>query len=236
MYIISQFNDSFKVPPNKLEHILVSIIDSINSKYQNKMIEGKGIGVTLYDIVSMTAPTIAIGTGDVYYEVVFNLVIFSPFQGELIEGRVLRSLPSGIQVTLNFTDSVFIDQCYFPANSDFDEDEQLWYWNYDGTKLPLYINSTIRFKVHHVIMKKQESVKPVVVPQVSLMSNNLKQQKDEKGEKLSDEKKGIKKEETKMDEQTQQDLSQEENEEEKLPLRIYGRINESGLGLTTWWS
>ncbi|KAL7722233.1 DNA-directed RNA polymerase III subunit RPC8 [Entamoeba marina] len=156
MYIVTHLVDSFKIPPARLDHILQCVIGEINSKYQNKMIEGKGIGVMLYDIEKIHDGVIQIGTGDVYYDVAFNYVVFKPFQGEVIEGKVLRSLSSGIQVTLGFTDSVFIDQCYFPYGCDFDEEEQLWYWGYGESKLFMHVDAAIKFRVHHVAMKKRE--------------------------------------------------------------------------------
>ncbi|ELP90416.1 DNA-directed RNA polymerase III subunit RPC8, putative [Entamoeba invadens IP1] len=224
MYIVTQFTDSFKVIPEKLNHVIACLIDAINLKYQNKMIEGKGIGVTLYDIIKISDGVIVNGTGNVFYDITFNFVVFSPFVNELIQGKVLRSLATGIQVTLDFTDSIFIDQCYFPPNCDFDEDEQLWYWSYNGTKLYMYINTPIRFKVHHVVMKKQESIKPapaLTVQQIAKENEDKEKQKKEKKEER------VKKIEEKMEEEVEN--------EDKCPLKVYGRINESGLGLTSWW-
>lgn len=177
------------------------------------MIEQKGIGITLYDIVSIDKGVIAVGTGDVYYDVVFNMIVYNPFEGELIEGKVLKSLSTGIQVTLGFNDAVYIDQCYFPAGSDLfvdkhelgltvsDEEEQLWYWDYNGTKLYLYVGAPIRFKVHHVVMKTRESMKPLAEVEVKTEEN----------------------------EETANQIA------ETQPMFVYGRINESGLGLTSWW-
>lgn len=231
MYILSELTDTFEVEPSKLNFVLANLIDQINTKYQNKMIENKGIGVVLYDIVTMKNTHIEISTGNTHYLVTFRFVIFQPFVDEIIEGKVLRSLPTGIQVTLNFTDSVFIDQCYFPENSDFDEEEQLWYWNYNDVKFMLYIGATIRFKVHHVVMKKQQSIKPAVVPSVFYQEKIVEKQekKEENGEV---------KEEKELKEEKEDDKMIEENviEEDKSPLKVYGRINENGLGLTAWWN
>lgn len=229
MYILCELSDSFQIEPSKLNFVLANLIDQINTKYQNRMIENKGLGVVLYDIVSMTNTQIEIATGNAHYLVTFRFVVFQPFVDELIEGKVLRSLPTGIQVSLNFTDSVFIDQCYFPENSDFDEDEQLWYWNYNDVKFMLYIGATIRFKVHHVVMKKQQSIKPATVPSVFYQEkvvekkNEMKEENDENGEKKEDE-------EEKM---VEEDVIVEED---KLPMKVFGRINENGLGLTAWWN
>ena len=118
MYVVETISDNFKVAPSKLSHIMRTLIESIESKYQNKMIEGKGIGITLYSLVKIDQGEIMVGTGDVYYNVVFNFIVYQPFVGEVIEGKVLRSLSTGIQVTLGFTDEIYIDQCYFPANCD----------------------------------------------------------------------------------------------------------------------
>lgn len=94
---------------------VVAIEDNINAKYANKVIQKIGLCVCLYDLLWASEGLIGHGTGLVnvngmssflgcwkplltYSRVVveFRLVVFRPFKGEVMLGRIRNSTPIGI--------------------------------------------------------------------------------------------------------------------------------------------
>jgi DNA-directed RNA polymerase subunit E'/Rpb7 len=58
-------------------------------------------------------------------------VVFKPFKGEIITGKVRTSTVDGLYVSLGFFEDVFIPAADLQAPSTFVHKEGLWMWSYE---------------------------------------------------------------------------------------------------------
>lgn len=81
----------------------------------------------------------------------FRYVVFHPFIDEVLVGRIKACSHEGVTVSMEFFDDIIIPYEYLQQPSKFDEEEQLWVWEYEteeGTHdLFMDINEEIRFRV-----------------------------------------------------------------------------------------
>lgn len=83
-----------------------SIISAINAKYPQKVIMDLGLVISLYDILRVGSSLIHPADGGAHFEVVFRVVVFKPFCGEVVKGRVRNCTREGIEVSLEFFEKI----------------------------------------------------------------------------------------------------------------------------------
>lgn len=85
------------------------------------------------------------------FSVTFRFVVFRPFIDEILTGRIRSCNHEGVQVSMEFFDDIVIPHEYLQQPSKFDEEEQLWVWEYateQGTHdLFMDINEEVRFRI-----------------------------------------------------------------------------------------
>ncbi len=54
------------------------------------------------------------------------MVVFRPFVGEVLEGKLKKADKSGIYVSIGYFSDIFIPEHLLQEKSVFDEEEQLW--------------------------------------------------------------------------------------------------------------
>ncbi|KAL6054120.1 DNA-directed RNA polymerase III subunit RPC8 [Balamuthia mandrillaris] len=96
MFVLVLLSDTVKVPPHKFSYELDAIKTELNKKYGDKVIPKVGLGVTLYDVVKVGDGFIYPGDGSAHTKVTFRMVVFRPFRGEVIVGKLRHSTPDGI--------------------------------------------------------------------------------------------------------------------------------------------
>ena len=142
-----------------------AIKDVVNDKYSNRIVPNVGLCLCMWDLLSATEGLIGHGTGLVnvngklllflhselysYHVVEFRMVVFRPFRGEIIYGRIKSSDPEGIIIDLEFTSEVFIPYQNLPENSSFSNAEDVWVWNSDGAELFFDKGEPVLFRVEH---------------------------------------------------------------------------------------
>ena len=62
----------------------------------------------------------------------FRMVVFRPFVGEVLVGRLLSSNKEGLRVSLDFFGDVIIPNSLFPSPCSFNMHDGLWTWKYGG--------------------------------------------------------------------------------------------------------
>jgi DNA-directed RNA polymerase III subunit RPC8 len=152
----------------------------------------------------------------------FRLIVFRPFRGEIIEGKIISSSKEGIRVSLEFFDDILIPgpMSLFPG-SKFNNSEQLWVWfTEDGNELFFDNYGIVRFRVESeewqdalpdAPRKLSESgYAPQVAPTpwtiyVSIVAEGLKLGGCSEGEGIL------------------------------IVLGFQGSMQQAGLGLTDWW-
>lgn len=106
-----------------------------------------GLCISFYDLLEAGDPIVHAAEGCSHISVKFRLVVFRPFMGEIILGRVLSSDAQGIKLSLGFFDDVIIPVSLLPSPSDFDCLKSIWTWRYytDGEEsvFPIDIGATV---------------------------------------------------------------------------------------------
>lgn len=81
--------------------------DIINAKYANKVVHNTGLCIALYDIIKSGDGIVYQGAANV--NCTFRMIVFRPFKGEILTGRIASSTQHGIKVRMGgFFDDIFI--------------------------------------------------------------------------------------------------------------------------------
>lgn len=238
MFVLSQISDNVRLLPSELALPRADALTArLNMKYANKVLHNVGLCIRVFDIQSVSDAIVhSVQDGSSQTRVVFRLVVFRPFKGEVIVGKVTSSSQAtGIRISLDFFDDIRIPPSNLPEGSEFDPDEGVWVWKYDGNNFYIDKDELIRFKVESEIFhdlgvsnsilasfSNGDSVnKPGnnnnIKNNANASNNNIKQDDISKNNK---------------------DAMDSEGSSDKLisPYSIVGTIYESGLGLTSWWT
>ncbi|KAK1688386.1 RNA polymerase III subunit Rpc25 [Colletotrichum godetiae] len=148
MFILTKIADLVEIAPEDFrKKSKAAIEDNINAKYANKVIQKIGLCVCLYDLLWTSEGLIGHGTGLVNVNVEFRLIVFRPFKGEVMIGRIRSSTPAGINLRTDFFDDIFIPFDELPEGAEFNHSEQLWIWNIEDDRLFYDNHEMVRFQV-----------------------------------------------------------------------------------------
>ncbi|WWD21588.1 hypothetical protein CI109_106074 [Kwoniella shandongensis] len=216
MFVLVGVRDTVPVAPKTFDIApSITISDALNKKYANKLVPDKGLALSLFDILTAEDGKVTWGNGLMYYKVSFRLMLFAPFIGEVIVGKVLSTTKSYVRVSLGFFQDIYIVPSLLPPNSAYDPQQKSFFWvaaedqptmtqeQLMNTELDnrLYIDEgePIRFRVNSV---EWQDVRPT--PQNMLDEANAEE-------------------------------VPEKDPIEKAGYKILATIAESGLGVTGWW-
>ncbi|KAI7896204.1 RNA polymerase III subunit Rpc25-domain-containing protein [Mucor mucedo] len=148
MFILSEIEDTVKIVPNDFKkEDNGAITDVLNEKFANKVVQEVGLCICVHDILHTSEGFILYGDGCSYIKVTFRVVVFRPFVGEILTGKIKSCSPSGVRVSMGFFDDILIPGGALQPGSKFDPAEQVWVWNYEGEKMFMDIEESIRFRV-----------------------------------------------------------------------------------------
>ncbi|KAI9009546.1 RNA polymerase III subunit Rpc25-domain-containing protein [Gaertneriomyces semiglobifer] len=174
MFILSKLKDNVRVYPSDFYKPRIdAVTDELNKKYANKVLHNVGLCIRVWDILEVSDPIVHIVQDGSYQSTVtFRLVVFRPFKGEVLLGKILSNDPvTGVKVSVGFFDDIIIPPVFLQANSVFNEEEKVWVWQYDESAA-LYMDNEepIRFRVEseqfvdvgpvRVVDGQQETRKP----------------------------------------------------------------------------
>ncbi|KAI1107648.1 RNA polymerase III subunit Rpc25-domain-containing protein [Jackrogersella minutella] len=150
MFILTKIADLVQIKPGDFEKPSnIAIEDSINAKYSNRVIQKIGLCICMYDLLWASEGLIGHGTGMVNVNVEFRMIVFRPFKGETIFGRISHADEGGIQIRTDFFEDIYVDYKELPENTLYDRNEKAWTWAYDPDSDPMYYdkNEMVRFQV-----------------------------------------------------------------------------------------
>jgi DNA-directed RNA polymerase subunit E'/Rpb7 len=108
---------------------LVALHSEIDLKYPNRVLMDFGLAICRYgDCLKITNGSCVPGDGGSHHECWFKLVIFRPFVEEVCLGKIVKSTPEGIQVSLGFFQDIFIPAYWMLRPSHYDAKIGLWVW------------------------------------------------------------------------------------------------------------
>jgi len=154
MFVLSVIQDAVRLPPadfsiNQVESLKVAIA----AKYANKVVRNVGLCIMVYDLLEIGDGFIFPGDGAANFEIKFRLVVYLPFVGEVLIGKIKNSTEEGLWITMDFFDDIFIAQADMQPGTRFIQSEQTWAWKYtdkeDGSEADLFmdVGETLRFRV-----------------------------------------------------------------------------------------
>ncbi|GAA6059858.1 hypothetical protein JCM10212_007063 [Sporobolomyces blumeae] len=121
--------DTIKVEPRDFSKDPAQAIqEEIHRRYANKVIPGVGLCISLLDILECTEGAVLYGDGNFYYQTEFRLVMFRPYIGEAIVGKVKSQSPEGIVVSLGFFDDILVPPSLLPDQCAFDQSRRSFFW------------------------------------------------------------------------------------------------------------
>lgn len=87
--------------------------------------------MSLYDILDAKDPIVHPAEGFCHQQVTFRLVMFKPFVGEVLVGKLMESTEQGIKLSVKFFDDIYVPSYLFPKPSVFDHESATWIWKFD---------------------------------------------------------------------------------------------------------
>lgn len=254
MFFLLHIRDTIRVPSTSLKFVqndpLGCLRAEINAKYANKVLPNQGLVISLHSVLSHNAPQIFAGDGGVYIRASFRLVIFRPFEGEILVGKVKQSTKEGIMVSLGFFDHIRIPPECMPSPSRFDEEEGVWIWDYDGNDMFLDLEQFIRIRVQQVHFSAFNArANSTAEPSVKLSNGqeiiSVEQKAKDRGYLLTADPKDepaklqgdfMRANPNKLQIGEKSDIESSSMPSSYVPpLDIKASINSSGLGLLDWW-
>ncbi|CAK5267407.1 unnamed protein product [Mycena citricolor] len=105
-----------------------AIITELNKKYANRVLHDVGLCMCVFDLTEAGEGKVRYGDGYLWYKVVFRMVIFRPFQSEVLLAKVMSSDQNGIRLSLDFFDDIYVPVHYLPTPNAFDPNERAHFW------------------------------------------------------------------------------------------------------------
>jgi len=158
MFLLIEVEESVKVEPQYFgkDSECKAIGVELNKKYANHILPELGLGVTIFDVLSVGDGLVFPGEGRYYAKVNCRILVFSPSVGEIITGKIRKCLPEGIRISVgDFFGDVYIPAYRLQTPNNFKEEEECWVWKYEDDKgkefeLEMNVDDEIRFRVEKV--------------------------------------------------------------------------------------
>ena len=107
MYVKIRAVDVVRVPPERLGEDLASTVkELLKDRLEGRMDKKIGLFIAILDVVEIKEGRIIIGDGGVYYETVFDAIVFRPELQEIVEGEVVEIVDFGAFVEIGPLDGL----------------------------------------------------------------------------------------------------------------------------------
>jgi DNA-directed RNA polymerase III subunit RPC8 len=134
MFILTTVVDRIRVPAHMLSlPTLTALHNEIDLKYPNRVLMNFGLVICRYgECLKITNGACVPGDGGSHHECLFRLVVFRPFVEEVCVGKIVKSTPEGIQVSLGgFYHDIHIPAYWMLRPSRYNDKLGLWVWSPD---------------------------------------------------------------------------------------------------------
>lgn len=219
MFNLAVLRDTVRIQPEDFgKDLQTTLADALNRKYANKIVKDVGLCITLWDVLEKGDELFFSQEGAAFLKVKFRFVVFRPFVGEVLIGKVRSQSRTGIRVSMGFFDDLYVPTHFVREPSHFDPTSNQWYWvppTEDGEpeeKFFVEDGSEIRFKA------VSESFHDVPPPLPEKLAQKRKQS-------LAD-----------TDSRAQLDEGEADFNVAQSAYYLTCSIDEDGLGMMEWWS
>ncbi|CAM9360398.1 unnamed protein product [Ascophyllum nodosum] len=127
MFVLATIKDTVKVAPGKFSSNSLEVVTAqIEAKFADRVIVNVGLCVGLHSYESIGDPYVYPSDGSAHYKVRFRLLVFRPFVGEILRGRVSSCTKDGIKVSLEFFENAIVPKDLLQSPSSFVRGEWMW--------------------------------------------------------------------------------------------------------------
>ncbi len=107
MYVKIRAVDVVRVPPERLgDDLQVVVTEMLQEKLEGRLDKKLGMLIAILDIVDIKEGRILIGDAGVYYETVFDALVFRPTMQGIVEGEVVEIVEFGAFVEIGPLDGL----------------------------------------------------------------------------------------------------------------------------------
>ncbi len=107
MYAKVRAIDVVRVPPERLgDELRPTVKEVLQDNLEGRMDKKIGMVIAILDVVDMKEGRIIIGDSGVYYETVFDMLVFKPKMQEIVEGEVVEIVAFGAFVAIGPLDGL----------------------------------------------------------------------------------------------------------------------------------
>ena len=107
MYIKIQAVDVVRVPPERLgDDLQVVVKEMLQEKLEGRLDKKIGMFIAILNVVDIKEGRIMIGDAGVYYDTVFDALVFRPRMQEIVEGEVVEIVEFGAFVEIGPLDGL----------------------------------------------------------------------------------------------------------------------------------
>ncbi|KAF7309525.1 hypothetical protein MIND_00323300 [Mycena indigotica] len=110
----------------------LAIMTELNKKYANRVLHDVGLCICVFDLTEAGEGKVRYGDGFLWYKVVFRMLVFRPFQTEVLLAKVMSSDHNGVRLSLDFFDDIYVPIHYLPVPNAFDPNERAHFWHASG--------------------------------------------------------------------------------------------------------
>ena len=112
-----------------------------------------GLCITFYDFVSIEEPYVYPGEGSAIQLVKFRMIVFRPFVGEILTGKLVGSNREGLKISLEFFEDILIPAALLQSPCVFNPIDNLWTWKYQENDFVMDIGEQVSSEVQNVDLK-----------------------------------------------------------------------------------
>jgi DNA-directed RNA polymerase subunit E' len=107
MYYLATISDEVRIPPSRFNEKLEEVaFDSLRSTYEGVVIKGLGIIVAIVGVKVSPVGKIVPGDGASYHKAKFEVLVYAPVEGEVVEGEVVDVVDFGAFVRIGPIDGL----------------------------------------------------------------------------------------------------------------------------------
>mmetsp|Transcript_8831 Transcript_8831/g.23928 ORF Transcript_8831/g.23928 Transcript_8831/m.23928 type:complete len:218 (+) Transcript_8831:180-833(+) len=180
MFQLVDISDTCRVDPDLFNKPMKEAVsESISERYVDKVIDGVGLAIMLYEVYEISEGFVYHGDGGAHVDVTFRLLVFRPFSGELLQGYILESNAERVRLTTQFFDDIFVPRSLLQQPSEYDEAEHVWVWSYGENQLYLDAEDEkgqlqpLLFRVVEVEFNSRDPSKPPMMIKASMKEDGL---------------------------------------------------------------
>lgn len=115
MFVLYSLKDTIEVDSEKLGSSFKDAVTlKLEQKFIGKVLQNEGIGVAIYELNIYDSK---IKSDMILAHTQFSLILFQPFPGEVLTGRIVSSNHEGITVSLEFVEAFIPAACLAQPSS-----------------------------------------------------------------------------------------------------------------------